>query len=111
MQRFFTHTDLAHRHTDTNRRYLEFLRIPTMSAGLYVLPAGATDDQRPHPEDEVYYILSGRGRFGVTTPEGEQDREVGPGDMILVLAHENHRFHGITEELALLVVFAPAEAP
>ena len=28
--------------------------------GLYVLPAGGTDPQRPHNEDEMYYVVRGR---------------------------------------------------
>ena len=43
--------------------YREFLRVPAMSAGLYVLPAGAADPQRPHHEDEMYYVIRGRARF------------------------------------------------
>jgi hypothetical protein len=27
----------------TNKRYLEFLKVPDLSVGLYVLPAGGTD--------------------------------------------------------------------
>ena len=41
------------------RSYLEFLRVPALSAGLYVRPAGGVDPQQPHTEDEVYYIVSG----------------------------------------------------
>jgi len=39
----------------SKRLYLEFLREPTLSVGLYELPAGASDPQQPHTEDEVYY--------------------------------------------------------
>ncbi len=47
--------------------YLEFVRQPDLSAGLYVLPVGGTDPQQPHSEDEIYVVLgwacthSGRG--------------------------------------------------
>jgi len=88
-------------------RYVEFLRVPAMSAGVYVLPKGARDPQRPHLEDEVYYVVRGRGRFR----QAAEDREVGPGDVLFVAAQEPHRFHAIAEELVLLVVFAPAEQP
>jgi len=53
--------------------YLEFLRVPAMSAGLYRLPVGALDRQQPHYEDEVYYILKGRGMIQV----GDESQ---PGD-------------------------------
>ncbi len=106
MQRFFSTTDLAQQ---KSTRYHELLRIPTMSAGLYLLPADSADTQSPHAEDEIYYVLRGKAHFRVITPEGEQDREVSPGDTLLVLAHEEHLFHSITEDLEVLVVFAPAE--
>ena len=86
-------------------KYLEFLRVPAMSAGLYVLPAGGTDPQRPHHEDEVYYIVRGRARFLA----GEEDREVAAGSVLFVAAEIEHRFHDIQEDLAVLVFFAPAE--
>jgi mannose-6-phosphate isomerase-like protein (cupin superfamily) len=85
--------------------YLEFLREPSLSAGVYVLPVGATDHQRPHAEDEVYVVLGGRSRFTA----GDETRDVAPGDTIYVPAGVPHRFHDIGEELQLIVVFAPPE--
>ncbi len=38
--------------------YHEFLRRPSLSAGIYELPARATDPQRPHREDEVYVDMT-----------------------------------------------------
>jgi mannose-6-phosphate isomerase-like protein (cupin superfamily) len=87
------------------RSYLEFLRVPALSAGLYVLPAGAADPQQPHTEDEVYYVVSGRGAILVA---GES-REVTAGSVVYVKAGDEHRFHSIAEELVILVFFAPAE--
>jgi mannose-6-phosphate isomerase-like protein (cupin superfamily) len=90
---------------ESARSYREFLRVPTMSAGLYVLPAGGTDGQKPHREDEIYYVVRGRARFKA----GSEDREISAGSVIFVAAQVGHRFYDITEELAVLVVFAPAE--
>jgi quercetin dioxygenase-like cupin family protein len=87
------------------RPYLEFLRVPALSVGLYRLAAGSQDRQQPHGEDEVYYALSGRGRLRV----GAADHAVEPGTVAFVGARVDHRFHDITEDLTLLVVFAPAE--
>jgi len=86
--------------------YREFLRVPAMSAGLYVLPAGAADPQRPHHEDEMYYVIRGRARFRA----GEEDAEVSAGSVLFVAAEVEHRFYDIVEELAVLVFFAPAES-
>lgn len=87
------------------RRYHEFLSVPDLSAGLYVLEAGATDQQSPHTEDELYYVIEGRARVTV----GEDDRAVVPGSMVFVAAQVAHRFHDIEERLVLLVAFGPAE--
>ncbi|MGI0130831.1 MAG: cupin domain-containing protein [Thermoplasmata archaeon] len=84
--------------------FLEFLRVPAMSAGVYVLGPGAVDAQTPHDEDEVYYVVRGRAGFR----RGSAEFAVKPGDVLFVPAHETHRFHSIAEELVLLVVFAPA---
>ncbi|MGA8214466.1 MAG: cupin domain-containing protein [Candidatus Sulfotelmatobacter sp.] len=89
----------------SGKPYREFLRVPAMSAGLYVLAAGGTDHQKPHREDEVYYVVRGRARFKA----GPEDREVSAGSVIFVAAEVGHRFYEITEELAVLVFFAPAE--
>jgi mannose-6-phosphate isomerase-like protein (cupin superfamily) len=90
----------------SGKLYREFLRMPSMSAGLYVLQLGANDPQKPHHEDEMYYVVRGRGRF----ESGVEDREVSAGSVIFVAAEVEHRFHSITEELAVLVFFAPAES-
>jgi len=93
----------------SGKAYREFLRVPSMSAGLYVLPAGATDTQKPHREDEVYYVIRGNARFEAGSRDREEDREVSAGSVIFVAAEVSHRFYNITEELAVLVFFAPAE--
>jgi mannose-6-phosphate isomerase-like protein (cupin superfamily) len=95
---------LAHR-AASGEPYHEFLRVPALSGGVYVLPAGGTDPQRPHNEDEVYVVLSGRASIRV----GDHDRAVEPGSVVYVPAEVPHRFHSIAEELAVLVLFAPAE--
>jgi mannose-6-phosphate isomerase-like protein (cupin superfamily) len=82
----------------------EPLRVPAMSVGVYLLPTDSTDDQTPHDEDEIYYVV--RGRAVLRT--GSSTRAVGPGDCIFVAAGDTHRFEDITEDLELLVVFAPA---
>ena len=37
--------------------------------------------------------------------------EVGPGSVIFVPANEEHRFVDVTEDLQVLVVFAPPDDP
>lgn len=105
MKRFFETSELERQREDLGKLYLEFLRVPSMSAGVYVLAPGATDPQKPHNEDELYYVVRGRARMRV----GSDDREVTTGSVIFVAAHEEHRFHDVSEELVVLVFFAPAE--
>jgi mannose-6-phosphate isomerase-like protein (cupin superfamily) len=87
------------------RLYQEFLRVPSISAGLYVLEAGAEDPQSPHQQDEIYYVIAGRAQIRVA---GE-DRAVQAGSVVFVAKHVEHRFHSIEQRLELLVAFAPAE--
>jgi mannose-6-phosphate isomerase-like protein (cupin superfamily) len=89
----------------TGVRYTEFLRHPSLSVGLYTLPAGSIDPQQPHTEDEVYYIVSGQGVIKV----GNETRAVQEGSVIFVAAGASHHFHSITAHLTILVFFAPAE--
>ncbi len=103
--RLLTIADLEKRQSHAGNRYLEFLRVPAMSAGLYALPAGGTDLQRPHRQDEIYYVISGRARFQAD----KEDQEIRAGSVLFVAAGVVHRFYDITEDLAVLVVFAPAE--
>jgi quercetin dioxygenase-like cupin family protein len=98
--------DIDLQRAQSGKLYREFLRLPAMSAGLYVLPAGATDPQRPHHEDEMYYVIRGRARFRA----GEEDGEISAGSVLFVAAEVEHHFYAITEELAVLVFFAPAES-
>ena len=100
----FEIADLLQQRERSGERYLEFLTVPTMSTGIYSLPQGAVDTQQPHTEDEVYYVVSGWGAISVA---GE-DRPVGPGSVVFVGAKVEHRFHSITEDLTIFVVFAPA---
>jgi quercetin dioxygenase-like cupin family protein len=103
---FATLAEIEEQRAQSGKPYREFLRVPAMSAGLYVLPAGATDRQNPHREDEIYYVLRGRARFKA----GPEDREVAAGSVIFVAAEIEHLFYDISEELAVLVLFAPAES-
>jgi mannose-6-phosphate isomerase-like protein (cupin superfamily) len=86
--------------------YLQFLRERNMSAGLYALEAGQQDPQRPHHEDELYVVLSGRAALTV----GEETSTVGRGSVVHVPAGVPHRFHHISEDLRVLVVFSPPES-
>jgi mannose-6-phosphate isomerase-like protein (cupin superfamily) len=79
--------------------------VPDLSLGLYQIPPGAADLQRPHTEDEVYVVLAGRARFR----EGNREYPVGPGSILYVPAGVHHSFRDVQAELRVAVIFAPPE--
>jgi len=97
--------DVVAQRETSGRPYLEFITVPDLSVGLYVLAPGEPDLQQPHTEDEVYYVVGGRGRITV----GDEVRDVREGSIVFVAAGVAHRFHDITEQLTLFVAFGPAE--
>jgi len=102
----FELADLVAARGASGEEWIEFLRVPALSMGVYALTAGADDSQTPHTEDEVYYVVSGRGVLRVE----DLDHPVQTGSVVYVEANANHRFHSITEDLTTLVIFAPAES-
>lgn len=104
LQTFALHELLKKSH-DTGHPWLEFLRVPSLSMGIYRLKAGQADEQKPHTEDEVYYVLQGRAWFRA----GGEKQAVEPGQIVFVERLAEHRFYDIAEDLTVLVFFAPAE--
>ncbi|GGS84554.1 hypothetical protein GCM10010286_06630 [Streptomyces toxytricini] len=76
-----------------------------MSVGLYALDAGQSDPQQPHRQDEVYFVVSGRASITV----GDETTTVARGSVVYVPAGVPHKFHHISEDLKVLVVFSPPE--
>jgi mannose-6-phosphate isomerase-like protein (cupin superfamily) len=99
----FEIADVLRSQQESGDRYLQFINAGSLSLGLYTLPAGSEDLQRPHAEDEIYYVASGRGAITVA---GET-RPVVPGSIVFVGKDVEHQFVDIEEELQLLVFFAP----
>ncbi len=88
------------------RRWVEHFRVAALSVGTYRIVAGGTDDQQPHAEDEIYVVQAGHARLVA----GDDSVAVGPGSVVFVPAGEVHRFVDVAEELAVLVLFVPAES-
>ena len=78
---------------------------PDLSVGTYCIPVGGKDGQQPHREDEIYVVVRGHGRLTTDTC----DVAIGPGSVIYVPACEYHQFTEISDDLSVVVVFAPAE--
>jgi mannose-6-phosphate isomerase-like protein (cupin superfamily) len=102
---FFDTQEIERRRVSKGSNYLEFLRVSSMSAGVYVLAAGSSDLQSPHQQDEMYYVIQGKARMRV----GSADQAITLGSVVFVAANVEHRFYDIEEELTVLVFFAPAE--
>ena len=75
------------------------LRHGSMRFGIYA-PRGV-DDQGPHTQDELYIVLSGRGRFVKNGEEGPFQAN----DAIFVEAGADHRFVDFTDDFATWVIF------
>ena len=101
----FKFSDLVAANSRTKLPYLEFMRVESMNGYIYDLAAGAIDEQSPHGEDEIYYVVAGRSEFTA----GDKTVPVEPGDILYVRKNITHVFHNISEDLKLLVVFAPPD--
>jgi mannose-6-phosphate isomerase-like protein (cupin superfamily) len=86
--------------------FAEFLRAPSGSLSMTIArwPANTIDDQTPHTEDEVYYVIAGRATLVI---DG-QATSVAPGSLAFVAAGVEHRFRDIAEDLVVLVFWSPA---
>ena len=86
--------------------FAEVFRSPDGSLSLTVArwPAGSSDDQTPHTEDEVYHVTAGRA---VLVVAGER-RPVAAGSVAFVAAGVELPFAEIEEDLETLVYWSPA---
>lgn len=104
--RVFDLDELVEKADSRDAPYLEFLRVPSMSCGIYQLAAGSSDMQGYHDEDEVYLVVKGKGRLQVEN----EDRQVGPGSVLYVSATSEHSFFEIEEDMTMLVFFSSPTA-
>jgi mannose-6-phosphate isomerase-like protein (cupin superfamily) len=98
----FELSTLLDQRTAKHQAWHEFLRVPSLSMGIYHLKTGQADLQKPHSEDEVYYVVSGKASIR----GGNEVKSVGPGSLIFVERLVEHRFFNVIEDLTLLVFFA-----
>ena len=87
--------------------FAHFFRADKLSLTVVRWLAGTVDDQTPHREAEVYYVVHGRGQITVA----EETEPIGPGSIVYVGERVEHHFHDITEDLAVLVFWAPPRQP
>jgi|GEM_PF-883581 len=101
----FNIEDLSAQNAKTDLPYLEFMRLESMSGYIYELAAGTVDEQEPHDQDEIYYVVKGKSDFTVN----DETVAIKPGDILYVKKFATHLFSNITEDLSLLVIFAPPD--
>ncbi|HYL80931.1 MAG TPA: cupin domain-containing protein [Candidatus Acidoferrum sp.] len=69
------------------------------------IPIGEETEEHSHPRtEEIYYVLRGRGLMTL----GDERREVGPGDGILIPPGTRHKIRNIADSaLVILCCCAP----
>ncbi len=85
--------------SNSNQKFLTLFEHGTLSVEIY--KPDQVDHQQPHPRDEVYVVIAGRGEFccdGRTT-------HFTPGDFLFVPAGMEHRFINFSEEFSTWVFF------
>jgi len=80
-------------------RYIECSRHGTMSLGMYA--PHKKDLQKPHDQDELYFVLSGSGIF----VHGNQKDRFSAGDTLFAAAGVNHHFEDFTDDFSAWVIF------
>lgn len=100
----FTIREVATRRQESGNAWLEFLNLPSLSMGVYHVPAGINDREThtPHDRDEIYVGIGGKGRL---TADGVEF-DVEANTIVFVKAGVEHHFHDVTDDLSLLVFFA-----
>ena len=77
------------------------LKRGSLDVRLAAAPRVPPTESTPHPQDEVYVVVRGRG---VLFHDGRRER-FEAGDLLYVAAGTEHRFEGYSEDLAVWVIF------
>jgi len=104
----FTIPDMDEARKSLGENWHEFLSVPSLSMGLYLIPAGTNDRDchSPHDRDEIYVGVRGQGQL---TADGTQ-HTVEAGSVVYVKAGVELHFHDVVEDLSVLVFFAGSAA-
>ena len=78
-----------------------FINRDTLATGVLVLQPGEKDTQKPHENDEVYFVLKGNGFLKIK----EKDYPISKNKMYFVGKKTKHYFHGNSQELVVLYFF------
>lgn len=105
LQKAFALDAIAAENAKTDGPWLEIFQNNTMLTGLYEIPAGGADHQKPHRYDELYFITKGKANLIA----GDETFPAKAGSIFFVKAHVPHRFVDIDEDLQVLVFFSKAD--
>ncbi|WP_458718976.1 cupin domain-containing protein [Candidatus Nitrosocosmicus sp. R] len=86
---------------DNSTYFLDFLYNNSFEVGVLRLNPGQKDTQGPHPEDELYIVMEGKGYINMV----ENNHEIRKGSCIFVPSKTKHYFHGNKEQLVVLYIF------
>jgi mannose-6-phosphate isomerase-like protein (cupin superfamily) len=100
----FTIPELSKQQRESDSPWLEFLNLPSLSMGVYHIPAGTNDREShdPHDRDEIYVGSTGKGQLTA----GGKEFDVEAGVIVYVKAGVEHHFHDVADDLTVLVFFA-----
>jgi mannose-6-phosphate isomerase-like protein (cupin superfamily) len=86
---------------DTGSRFLNVFSNKGLDIGILRIKVGEKDTQLPHSENEVYFVVEGKGSI-------EIDGKINPvknNDFIFVPAKANHRFIVDNQDLVVIYFF------
>lgn len=97
----YDYSEIQATQTDTNI-WNPFLDIATMKFGLYSLPETlGGDDFLTHEVSEINYVVQGEARFTM----GDDEVEVKPGSIMFVREGIPHKFHSLSGDFEVLILF------
>ncbi|ELY57698.1 cupin domain-containing protein [Natronolimnohabitans innermongolicus] len=100
-------TELLEELEATDAHHREALETESMTVEVGRYPSASAAPKNPHNEDELYYVLSGRGKLRV----GDETHDIEGGDLVYVEPEMEHDFFAIEEEITVLIVFGSAVDP
>ncbi len=101
--RVFHPADLAQGETPDENIWHDFLKVTTLKTGLYMLPAALDGDEvLTHEIDEINIVLEGSAGFSM----GGDETNVSPGSIVYVRNGVGHRFHSLTGDFKVIILFA-----
>jgi mannose-6-phosphate isomerase-like protein (cupin superfamily) len=77
--------------------FIDFITTRHIQAGILRLHGNDTDTQQPHPVDEVYFVIQGKGMILING----QNYSIKEGTFIFIPAYTEHRFHSNSEDLVV----------